>query len=92
MLWLDFSWEKVANRGVAGRRIVDERVADGSVADGRVFWKQDPRKKQRLAFGSQINLNRRSRVAVIKIQRGDSPAARKGGEKGSEAHGALRGG
>jgi hypothetical protein len=45
-------------------------VADGCVADRRVFCKQDPRKKQRLAFGSPIDLNRRSQAAVIKIQRG----------------------
>jgi hypothetical protein len=57
---LDFSLAKVADRGVADPRIVDERVADGCVADGRVFCKQDPRKKQRLALGSLINLNRRS--------------------------------
>jgi hypothetical protein len=69
---LDFSLAKVADRGV-----VDERVADGCVADGRVFFKQDPRKKQRLAFGSLIDLNRRSRAAAIKIRRGESLAARK---------------
>jgi hypothetical protein len=57
---LDFSLAKVANRGVADRRVVDEHVADGCVVDGRVFCKQDPRKKQRLAFGSLIDLNRRS--------------------------------
>jgi hypothetical protein len=67
----DFSLAKVADR-----RVVDERVADGCVADGRVFCKQDPRKKQRLAFGSLIDLNRRSRVATIKIWRGGSPAVR----------------
>jgi hypothetical protein len=72
----DFSSAKVADRGVADRHVVDERVADGCVADGRVFCKQDPRKKQRLAFGSLINLNRRSRAAAIKIWQGGSPAAR----------------
>jgi hypothetical protein len=51
-------------------------VADGCVAEGRVFCKQDPRKEQRLAFGSQIDLNRRIRAAEIKIRLGGSPAAR----------------
>jgi hypothetical protein len=72
----DFSSAKVVDRGVADRRAVDKRVADGCVADGRVFCKQDPRKEQRLAFGSLIDLNRRSRAAAIKIQRRGSPAAR----------------
>jgi hypothetical protein len=75
---LDFSLAKVADRGVADRLVVDERVADGCVADGRVFCKQDPRKKQRLAFGSQIDLNRRSQAVAIKIRSG--------------AHGGLGGG
>jgi hypothetical protein len=64
----DFSSAKVADRGVADQCVVDERVADGCVADGDVFCKQDPRKKQRLAFGSLIDLNRRSRAAAIKIR------------------------
>jgi hypothetical protein len=76
MHWLDFSLAKLADRGVADRRVIDEHVADGCVADERVFFKQDPRKKQRLAFGSPIDLNRRSRAAAIKIRRGGSPAAR----------------
>jgi hypothetical protein len=67
----DFSSVKVADR-----RAVDERVADRCVADGCVFCKQDPRKEQRLAFGSLINLNRRSRAAAIKIGRRGSPAVR----------------
>jgi hypothetical protein len=73
---LDFSLAIVADRGVADRRVVDEHAADGCVVDGRVFCKQDPIKEQRLASGSQIDLNRRSRVAVIKIRRGGSPAMR----------------
>jgi hypothetical protein len=73
---LDFSMAKVADRGVADRRVVDERVADGCVADGRVFCKQDPRKEKRLASGSQIDLNRRSQAAAIKIRRGDSSTVR----------------
>jgi hypothetical protein len=73
---LDFSLAKVADRGVADRCVFDERVADGCVADGRVFCKQDPRKKQRLAFGSLIDLNRRSRAAAIKIRRGGALAAK----------------
>jgi hypothetical protein len=72
----DFSSAKVADKGVANQRVVDERVADGCVADGHVVCKQDPRKKQRLALGSLINLNRRSRAAAIKIQRGGALAAR----------------
>jgi hypothetical protein len=55
----DFSSVKVADTGVADRRVVD----------GHVFYKQDPRKKQRLAFGSLIDLNKRSRAAAIKIRR-----------------------
>jgi hypothetical protein len=58
----DFSSAKVADKGV-----VDGRVVDGCVADGHVFYKQDHRKKQRLAFGSIIDLIRRSQAAAIKI-------------------------
>jgi hypothetical protein len=54
-----------------------------------LFYRKDLRKKQRLAFGSLINLNRRSRVAAIQIRQGGSPAAREGGEKGSGAHNGL---
>jgi hypothetical protein len=72
----DFSSAKVVDRGVADRHVVDGRVADGCAADRCVFCKQDPRKEQRLASGSQIDLNRRSRAVVIKIWRGGSPAAR----------------
>jgi hypothetical protein len=85
----DFSSAKVADRGVADRRVVDERVADGCVVDGRVFFKQDPRKKQRLAFRALIDLNKRSRAAAIKIWRGGSPVARERWEKGSGAHSRL---
>jgi hypothetical protein len=88
----DFSSAKVADRGVADRRVVDERVADGCVADGRVFYKQDLKKKQRLAFGSLINLNRRNREAEIKIWRGGHRRQGKGGEKGSGAHSGFGGG
>jgi hypothetical protein len=60
----DFSSAKVVDKGVADRHVVDGRVADGCVADGHVFCKQNPRKKQRLALGSLIKLNRRSRVSA----------------------------
>jgi hypothetical protein len=54
----------VVDRGVADRYVVDGHVADGCAAGRRVFYKQDPRKIQRLAFGSLIDLNRRSRAVV----------------------------
>jgi hypothetical protein len=89
---LNFALAKVADRGVADRRVVDERVADGCVADGHVFCKQDPRMKKRLALGSLIDLNRRSRAAAIKIQRGGILAARERWKKSSGAQGGLGGG
>jgi hypothetical protein len=64
---MNFSSTKVVDKGVADRHVVDGRVADGCAADRRVVYKQDPRKTQRLAFGSLINLNRRSQAAAIKI-------------------------
>jgi hypothetical protein len=73
----DFSSAKVVDRGVVDRHIVEGRVADGCAAYRRVFYKQDPRRSQRLAFGSLINLNRRSRTAVIKIRRRGLLAVRK---------------
>jgi hypothetical protein len=52
---MNFSSTKVVDKGVADRHVVD-----GCGADRRVVQKQDPRKTQRLAFGSLIDLNRRS--------------------------------
>jgi hypothetical protein len=54
-----------------------------------LFYRKGLRKKQRLAFGSLIDLNRRTRAAAIQIRRGGSPEAREGGEKGSGAHSGL---
>jgi hypothetical protein len=67
-------------------------VADGCVADGHVFCKQDPRKKQRLAFGSLIDLNRRSGARRLKSSEETHRQRGKGGEKDSGAHDGLGGG
>jgi hypothetical protein len=64
-------------------------VADGCVADRRVFCKQNPRKKQRLALGSLIDLNRRSQAAVIKIHEEAYRRRGKTAEKGSGTHDGL---
>jgi hypothetical protein len=73
----EFFSAKVVDKGVADRHVVDGRVADGCVADRCVFCKQNPRKEQRLALRSLIDLSRRSRAAAIRIPRGGLPAARK---------------
>jgi hypothetical protein len=54
-----------------------------------LFYRKDLRKKQRLAFGSLIDLNRRSRAAAFQFRRRGSPAGREGGEKGLGAHSGL---
>jgi hypothetical protein len=53
-----FPSAKVVDRGVADRHVVDGHVADGCATGRHVFYKQDPKKKQRLAFGSLIGLTK----------------------------------